>query len=965
MTKKTLLFFSFFILSSICSLGQPQELNKSLRRFFADYEPKYQKIRPKPKFIRSVVSSRRQTIDIVVDKSFASQNFTPLSVDSIYIGIRQYLPKAYKGYKLKVITDNYAIDQLIPNRLAAVPDEERLWGNINYSGRPWVTNLSRPNNIQKGLQNRHLALWASHGRYFDWNKEVWKWQRPKLFCTTEDLFTPTIVVPYLIPMLENAGAIVFTPRERDWQKNEYIVDNDKHGGSSGYSEHAGHHKWLTIDTIMGFAAHGGTYLDGENPFRAGTARYTFTTANAASASIISYQPTFKQGGRHAVYVSYQTVSGSVDDALYTVWHRGHATRFRVNQRMGGGTWVYLGTFDFDEGCDSLNRVVLSNHSTTSGGIITADAVRFGGGMGNIERNGSISGLPRTLEAARYYAQWAGMPYSIYSSKYGQDDYSDDINTRSLMTNYLAGGSCYAPHNNGLKVPLELTLAIHSDAGYAKDGAGIIGTLAICTTNHNERQLSAGISRLASRDLADALLTNVTNDLEALCGTWNRRQLWDRNYSETRLPAIPSAILEVLSHQSFPDMRYGQDPHFKFTMARAIYKSLLKYVCQQHGQPYVVTPLAPSGLRTSIATDGMLTLSWDATPDTLEPTAVATSYIVYTSTEGSGYDNGILVRGKKQFAMQLIPDRLYRFKVAACNDGGTSFTSEEMCALYNPKAKGTVMIVDGFHRLSSPAIKNDSLCQGFDFDSDPGIPYGPTAGWVGKQLCFDREMMGGLDTDGLGWSDDSFTGMFLAGNSGTHIATHAQAIQTTGAYSIVSCSSKAVEQGTADITPYNVVDLILGLEHHDTVSLKPYKTFAPQMQMALRKYTARGGALLVSGAHVTSDISSSADSLFAEQILKCRHLGDNMSANNCITGMGTQMQYYRMPNENHYCATRPDNLLPVAPAFAALRYADGNDACVAYSGADYRSFTIGFPFECITDHDKRGAVMRGILQFLRP
>lgn len=33
-------------------------------------------------------------------------------------------------------------------------------------------------------------------------------------------------MPYLIPMLQNAGAIVFTPRERDWQRNEIVIDND-------------------------------------------------------------------------------------------------------------------------------------------------------------------------------------------------------------------------------------------------------------------------------------------------------------------------------------------------------------------------------------------------------------------------------------------------------------------------------------------------------------------------------------------------------------------------------------------------------------------------------------------------------------------------------------------------------------------------------------------------------------------
>ena len=56
-------------------------------------------------------------------------------------------------------------------------------------------------------------------------------QRPRLFCTTEDLFTQSFILPYVIPMLENAGANVYTPRERDTQKNEVIVDNDTRNGS--------------------------------------------------------------------------------------------------------------------------------------------------------------------------------------------------------------------------------------------------------------------------------------------------------------------------------------------------------------------------------------------------------------------------------------------------------------------------------------------------------------------------------------------------------------------------------------------------------------------------------------------------------------------------------------------------------------------------------------------------------------
>lgn len=78
--------------------------------------------------------------------------------------------------------------------------------------------ISRPNEISRGLQDRHIALWQSHGIYYKNDKGEWGWQRPRLFCTTEDMFTQSFILPYVIPMLENAGAIVYTPRERDTQK---------------------------------------------------------------------------------------------------------------------------------------------------------------------------------------------------------------------------------------------------------------------------------------------------------------------------------------------------------------------------------------------------------------------------------------------------------------------------------------------------------------------------------------------------------------------------------------------------------------------------------------------------------------------------------------------------------------------------------------------------------------------------
>ena len=838
------------------------------------------------------------------------------------------------------------------------------WGDINYDGEPWVDNVSRPYKITKGLYNRHLTVWASHGRYYDIPTGQWRWQRPTLFGTNEDLFTQTIVVPYLIPMLERAGAVVFTPRERGWQRHEVIVDNDDHHNLTGYHETGYRQPWQT-SAIPGFALHGGHYIDGENPFTAGTARWAETTTNKSKYSDISYQPSIPEAGRYAVYVSYQTVEGSIDDAHYTVWHKGEQTEFRVNQRMGGGTWVYLGTFEFDAGCNAWNCVVLTNQSRHRNGIVTADAVRFGGGMGNIQRDGIVSGLPRCLEGARYYCQWAGMPFNIYSSKSGQTDYADDINARSLTLNYLAGGSCYVPDSEGLRVPFELSLAVHSDAGYHLDGKSVYGALSIHTTEKEGSSLfNNTLSRSMSRDFASDLLTNADQDLQARFGiSWPQRELRDRNYSETRLPEVPSAIFETMSHQSFPDMCYGQDPNFKFTLARSIYKTILRYVNRAHDEDCIVTPLTPSHLKVEFSNrkKGEVQLSWQPVDDSQEPSAKAAGFVVYTATGTGGFDNGEYVNGTSH-TLRLKPGVLYSFRVAAVNKGGESFPSEVVSALFNNQRSKTVLVVNGFHRLASPAILDNDSLQGFLLDRDMGVSYGRTAGWTGLQTKFKKDKMGVEDSTGLGYGSTELAGRFIAGNDFNYTRTHAEAIRQAGYYNVVSCSSDALGNISAD--DYDAVDLILGLECNDGYSLIPYKTFTPELQTWLNAFVRQGGkGLLVSGANVGSDMTSEEEALFMAQTLKCRYAGKDRDASETVNGMGTTLNFYRHLNEQHYAAQHPDILQAVEGAIIPLAYGDNYGAAVAYSGADYRSFTMGFPFECIKSQPKQAAVMQGILNYL--
>lgn len=910
-----------------------------------------------PYLVSYNLDDRRRTLNVQLSPSFAAQDFTASSVRFYYKRLAKALPRPYNKYKLTIMAGGLPIEQLVAGSKCekGMPN---AWGKTEYEGAPWVMNDSRPYFVSHGLFDRHLSLWASHGRYYDGKKDRWKWQRPNLFGTTEDLFTQTIVIPYLIPMLENAGAVVFTPRERDWQKNEVIVDN----GGRGYVEDSGKETWKTAQE-KGFAYHAGTYRDGENPFTQGTARAVKTTKKA-DVSWASYQPNIPQGGKYAVYVSYQSLKNSVSDAQYIVMHKGQRTVFKVNQQMGGGTWVYLGTFDFDRGNNEFNRVVVTNSSSESG-VVTTDAVRFGGGMGNIERGGSCSGMPRCLEGARYSAQWAGAPYSVYSSKNGSDDYGDDINVRSNMTNWLAGGSTYVPTLEGKKVPIELSLAVHSDAGYTTVNDSIIGSLAICTTSFNDGRLNSGVSRMVSHDFADSLLTGLQRDISGKYRKWTRRYLWDRNYSETRKPEVPSAIIETMSHQNFADMRRGLDPNFRFTLARSLYKTILRFVNGNHSVPSVVQPLPVSNFRIERNSSGGLRLSWIAEKDEQEPTAVPTSYIVYTSEDGMGFDNGTVVY-TSSFDFEAKKGVNYCFKVTALNRGGESFPSETLAAYLSKSAHAKdILVVDGFSRLSGPAVVDDYSRQGFDLDSDIGVSYGLTAGWNGRQQYFDKSRAGSEGEGSLGYCGDELAGRFIMGNNRDGSVCHVKDIAMSGAYNVVGCSLEALENNLVKLDHYSLVDIAFGLQRNDGHSLVVYKTFSETLQSKLKSYAKSGGRILVSGAYVGSDMTQPHERSFMSDVFKTTFTGtDTNAGNNMVDGLGLSFDIIRQINDRHFAATSVDRIAACdGRSFAAMRYQDGSTAGVAYDGTDYKSFVMGYPYECINNVRTRQQVMKGLLGFL--
>jgi hypothetical protein len=952
MNKLKTFLVSLAVVSSTLSASAQTanaEVEQSLRSYFSAYQAPTSRIGT-CRLDRYAIDSDKRRLTVYANAAFANQPFTPDIVEDIYRSLKAALPASMGKYSVTVITEGKTIDDLIPNAFRQKADRSRLYGKLEFKGDAWVTNTSRAYQADKGLEGRHLVIWQSHGRVFKQAKGKWEWQRPRLFGTCEDLFTQSFVLPYLIPMLEKAGAVVFTPRERDTQRHEVIVDNDRPNAHGRYIEqNSKKSSWQTTDG-KGFAQLRTTYTDKQNPFTDGTARVAETESKPERA-FVQWVPEIPEAGEYAVYVSYQSLPESVTDAKYTVFHQGGQTEVSVNQQMGGGTWVYLGTYAFAKGRHADGMVALSNESKQRG-VVTADAVRFGGGMGNMVRGGTTSGLPRYLEGARYAAQWGGFPYEVYSKSEGTNDYNDDINTRGNVVNYLSGGSVFNPDDKGLGVPVELSLALHSDAGYSADD-DYIGTLGIYTTDQNNGLLGCGLSRYASRDLADMVITSLQQDLTAYLGhDWARRQMWNRNYSESRLPQVPAFILELLAHQNFADMKQAHDPKFKFVVGRSVYKSILKYLATMHGTDYVVQPLP---VRRFMVTEGTkkhtFRLNWQGVTDPLEPTAKPQHYVVYVRRDDGGWDNGTLVKGT-DYTFTAEPGRRYAFRVTAANRGGESFPSETLAAYEAPNSRGTVLIVNGFTRLSGPATVETETQQGFLMEEDPGVPYIYSSSFCGPQVAFDRTRIGKEDETGLGYSTGAWEGLRIAGNTFDYPAIHGQAIAAVGGYSYVSCSLEAAEQERLRLSDYEMVDYLTG------VQLNPYPS---EMESRLIEYCSAGGRLLVSGAHTGSGTQNRH---FVENILRCKAEGTMLGQpSGEVYGASTTFQIPRTVNEQCYAVPSPDCLTALAPAYSAFVYSPSRySAGVAFKGT-YRAFTLGFPFEAIQGENERTRVMQAVMGFL--
>ena len=207
-------------------------------------------------------------ISLTTNDHLACVPWRKADVDSL----KQIVRKAYgaqSDVRVCIYSNGVELEKL------ALSDTERPWGSYTRPYvQPWVIQEDKPFVVDSGMAGKHIALWASHGYHYDYKTNRWKWQRARLMQTVEDLYTSSYTIPFLVPMLERAGAYVVQPRERDIQTHEVIIDND-HAYTNGKYQQGS--KWERGNG--GFSLQQDFLTGTENPFHMGSHAYAESTAD--------------------------------------------------------------------------------------------------------------------------------------------------------------------------------------------------------------------------------------------------------------------------------------------------------------------------------------------------------------------------------------------------------------------------------------------------------------------------------------------------------------------------------------------------------------------------------------------------------------------------------------------------------------------------------------------------------------
>jgi hypothetical protein len=591
----------------------------------------------------------------------------------------------------------------------------------------------------------------------------------------------------------------------------------------------------------------------------------------------------------------------------------------------------------------LGSVVISNEGNDgiAMGVIIADAIRFGNGMGDIDEGGGISRYPREDESNAYWVRRGmgqGQPSSIYSS-----GVSSPIRMAKEMNNE-GSGNMYK----------RVYIGFHSNATTGNTNTATSrGVLGLWNNPALSTNVAPDSGTLNQYTLALKLATEVNSDMISTLSPplevpWqSRSSLTYANasfaYGEINNNIIANefdaTILEVAFHDNFRDALLLRDPKVRNWIARSTYQGLVRYMNQFDAVPATFLPEPPYDARAESLGYG-IKVSWNV-PTAQAGSGAPTAYVVYQSTNGYGFGQPIRVTTSSIVVSNVVAGQDYYFRVAAANAGGESMPSETVgCRIAASPLSSKILVVNAFTRFDRTLNLRMNMA---------AENYKP-AGHDGNTGAIDRV-----------WPRRV--------NSFDYVVAHGKAIAAVSQMGFDSCQVRSATNGTLVLTNYQIVMWQAGNQSTND------RTFTVGAQQRIVAFQNQGGHLFVSGSDVAWDLgrtgASLSDRQFSTNSLHAALASDahNNSGMHSFAGSsifsGNSSGTFDDGSKGIYWVGSPDAIIPVNGAATAMTYPGfaGAVAATRYPGQNSQGKVVffGFPFETITSSAIRSAYMADILE----
>ncbi len=781
---------------------------------------------------------------------------------------------------------------------------------VSAQSSPIVPSAHQP---AGALSGRVVFMNSGHGWTWSTNN-YWYLQRPAALNSMNEDYGNLDQLNFFAAYCFNAGAIVASMRPLGRQTNEVVLDNVSAGVTFAGA-------WTDSTSTIYFG----------NP---GAVPYRYASLAATETATATYTPMIPAAGYYPVYtwVRHGTDRG---DQLYRIRHTGGESQYRVPHYLVGNGWIYLGEYYFNAGSNSLNgSVIISNlRGSTNGSVIIADAIRFGNGMGSIDRGGGVSGYPREDESCRYWIQanlGQGQSTSLYetSGNDEQDSWSAPPRMSVEMT-----------ETNGTSFFKRIHLSFHSNASGDGNTRGTEGLITSVPTPNQ-----AAFAQICGSTVNDELVGLGSPPLEFPWYDRGSDITFSGGYSEISnnnfVNVMDGTIIEVAYHDDATDAALLRDPRARGAVARAALHAVIKYMNQfdtNDPAPLIFLPEPPVNARAIGSVDGSIALAWSP-PVSVANSGAPTNFVIYQSTNGYGFGNPISVGNVTNYTITNLPGGTdYYFRIAAANGGGESFPSAVVgCRTPAFSSSAKVLFVNAFDRFDRTTdLKQNFVPQNY-------VPPGPSGG---NDRVLPRQI-----------------------NSFDYVVPHGKAISAAG-MAFDSCQHNAITNDVVALTNYPIVIWACGNESTADES------FSSAEQAKVTAFLAGGGNLFVSGAEIAWDLDhlgSSADKSFIHNQLHAAYVADssgvwNFTAVNNSIFNGNSNGTFDDGSKGIYLVGYPDVLAPdTSGATAAVNYSNvvSGAAGVVYDGSagGGKVVYLGFPFETILSSSVRNAYMADILDY---